>query len=67
VEHPKDVEMEKAPSNMDYCLDNLNFEHPSATEELEQISASKRPLSYLVVVHIVIGSPPHVIQSKCDH
>jgi hypothetical protein len=52
---------------MDYCLDNLNFEHPSATEELEQISASKRPLSYLVVVHIVIGSPPHVIQSKCDH
>jgi hypothetical protein len=57
VEHPKepfshqytqevdqsDVEMEKAPSDMDYWSDNSKFEHPSATEELEQISASKQP------------------------
>lgn len=58
VEHPKepfsyecmqeadqsDVEMEKARlSDMDYWSDNSKFDHPCASEELEQISASKQP------------------------
>uniref|UniRef100_K3ZFB5 Uncharacterized protein n=1 Tax=Setaria italica TaxID=4555 RepID=K3ZFB5_SETIT len=39
-----DVEMEKAQSSdMDYWSENSKFEHPSACEELEQISASKQP------------------------
>ncbi|CAN6361616.1 unnamed protein product [Urochloa humidicola] len=39
-----DVDMEKAQSSdMDYLSDNSKFEHPSLTEELGQISASKQP------------------------
>ncbi|CAN6334722.1 unnamed protein product [Urochloa humidicola] len=39
-----DVDMEKAQSSdMDYLSDKSKFEHPSLTEELGQISASKQP------------------------